>query len=488
MKLKQYTILFLKIFSCLILLAEYCLASSKELAVEQAIQRITSNLIVQTSFEGEPQYKPLNERMKHYNTPGVSIAVVEDFKLEWARGFGVKEKGKSTPVTDTTLFQAGSISKPIFAVGVMKLFESGRFELDENINNILTSWKVPSNGSWSPVVTLRHLLSHSAGTTVHGFPGYTTSEAIPSLVDILNGSAPANTDRVEVNIIPGINTRYSGGGTTIAQLAVMDRLQMPFPEIMRKTVFEPLDLKNSTFQQPLSGNWKKRAATAHPWKGRKVEGKWHIYPEMAAAGLWTTPSDLALVGIEIQKTLRGNHKSLLSDKAVKEMLSPVVSQDIGIGFFLSGDKNSAKFGHDGWDEGFVARMTMFKETGQGFVVMINSNEGASIIKEIENAIAKEYDWPGYNIEPTAFNIPLEKLKSYAGTYKTESGLSATLTLQKEKLTLAIGEQNPLNLAAHSETSLSVVELNTTMKFLLEDKKVTGFHLSQGNSETKFLKQ
>src|SRR6266404_1836523 len=231
--------------------------------------------------------------------------------------------------------------------------------------------------------------------TVHGFPGYLRSEKLPSVLEILDGRPPANTARIEVNIVPGTQVRYSGGGITVAQQLVVDVLGKPFPRIMRELVLDPSGMKHSTYEQPLPRSWQDSAATAHPYKNHPLDGKWHVYPEMAAAGLWTTPSDLARAGIELQLALKGESNCVLSAETASRMLTPGIEEEIGIGFFLSGTGRVVRFGHSGWDEGFVAEMTMYKETGSGAVIMINSNEGNPMLYEIERAIAREYDWTGY---------------------------------------------------------------------------------------------
>ena len=342
--------------------------------IRKRIDRVVGGLLPRTAAEGrfgEPA--ELSDRMAFRQTPGVSIAVVNGFELEWACGFGVREQGKPEPVTPATLFQAGSISKPIFALAAMRLVEEGKLGLDDDVNQRLTSWKIPATGGWQPRVTLRQL-SHSAGLTVHGFPGYGVEERIPTVVEVLDGRPPANTARVEVNILPGVQFRYAGGGTTVAQQLVTDVLGKPFPQIMRELVLDPLGMKDSTYEQPLPAARAAAAATAHPWKSRPLPGRWYIYPEMAAAGLWTTASDLARAGIELQKTLRGNPPRLLKRETVAEMLKPQVGEDMGIGFFLEGKEGEERFQHGGWDEGFVAAATFYKDRGMGAVIMVNSNE------------------------------------------------------------------------------------------------------------------
>ena len=453
--------------------------------IDLRIKRVLNGLLPETGFLD--RYGPnaaLEQRMAFYHTPGVSIAVVNNNKVEWARGFGVKECGKRAPVTETTLFQAGSISKPIFALAVMRLVQEGRLSLDEDVNRYLTSWKVPPNGAWQPRVTLRQLLSHSGGLTVHGFPGYLRSEKRPTVVEILEGRPPSNTPRIEVNILPGTQLRYSGGGTTIAQQLVVDVLGQPFPKTMHDLVLDPLGLTHSTYEQPLPKRREGLAATAHPWKNQPVAGKWHVYPEMAAAGLWTTPSDLAKAGVELQLAVKGESARLLSAETVAQMFKPGIDEAIGIGFFLSGKERSVRFSHGGWDEGFVAQMTMYKHLGLGAVIMLNSNEGAPLLNEIERAIAREYEWPDYfPKERTTVDVPADRLQAFVGEYAGKSGFKCAVTSANGKLLLAAAEQPPVELNAASETNFFMTILNGDITFDRTAKgEVIGLTLQQGGNQ------
>jgi CubicO group peptidase (beta-lactamase class C family) len=333
--------------------------------------------------------------MTHYETPGVSVAVIHNGRLEWARGFGVREWGAPDPVTDETLFQAGSISKPVFALAVMSLVQSGKLDLDADVNHYLTTWKIPANGDGQPRVTLRQLLSHTAGLTVDGFPGYLRSAPLPSLTQILNGQPPANSPPVRVNQVPGAQCSYSGGGFTVAQKLMEDVLGKPFPDLMRELILDPLGMKRSTYEQPLPEELSATTATAHPFHYRQVEGRWHVYPEMAAAGLWTTPSDLARVVVEVQCAANGRTGRIVSAATASQMLTPQIEDHTGICFELHGKGRTSRFGHSGWNEGFVALWNAYRFLGLGAVIMVNSNQGAPMILEIERAIAREYDWPDY---------------------------------------------------------------------------------------------
>ncbi len=314
-------------------------------------RRVEAGLLPPVLIKGAPAWT-LEERMRHYKVPGVSVAVIKDFKVEWARGYGVKDVETKEPVTERTLFQAGSISKPVAAMAALKKVEQGRLSLDEDVNRRLVSWKLPDNEfTAKKKVTLANLLSHTAGLTVHGFPGYAAGEQLPTVPQVLDGAAPANTAPVRVNLEPGTKFRYSGGGTTVMQLALTETLRKPFPEIAREAVLAPIGMTDSTYEQPLPPDWLKRAATGHRAGGFPVEGKLHVYPEMAAAGLWTTPTDLAKFGIEVQLSLQGKSNKVLSKAMTERMVTPFIEGAPGLGFFP--EKRGASnfiFGHNGADE------------------------------------------------------------------------------------------------------------------------------------------
>ena len=290
--------------------------------------------------------------METYQIPGLSVAVFERHALVWAKAYGVRQPGAVDPVALDTLFQAASISKPVTALAALHYVEKGRWTLDENINDWLISWKLPENEHTRvEKVTLRRLLSHTAGTTVHGFRGYAVSEPLPTLVQLLNGERPANSAPVRVDITPGTRERYSGGGTTIVQSMMVDQLRQPFPDIMRDTVLQPLGLAHSTYEQPLSPARAGNAATGTRADGTSIDGRWHVYPEMAAAGLWTTPSDLARLAIEVSLASAGRSSRVLSPAMARLMLTEQMPR-VGLGFGLG--PAPGQFRHNGANEGFRA--------------------------------------------------------------------------------------------------------------------------------------
>ena len=328
--------------------------------------------------------------MQKRRIPGLSLAIIEDGKIVKAKGFGVTEKGGDSPVTASTLFQAGSISKPVSALGALRLVEEGKLILDEDVNARLATWKVPENEfTREKKVTLRGLLSHTAGLTVHGFPGYATDGPVATLVQVLDGAKPANTPAIRVDILPGSRWRYSGGGYTVMQQMVIDVTGKPFPRFMQEAVLEPLGMRESTFEQPLPAEKAKLTATGHLGDRSPAKGKWHIYPEMAAAGLWTTPSDLARFAIGVQEAAAGRPGKPLSQKMARQMITEV-KDHYGLGVGLQGSGHTLRFGHGGRDHGFDAQLDAYAETGQGAVIMINANDNSGMVSRILEVIAREY--------------------------------------------------------------------------------------------------
>ncbi len=357
------------------------------------IARIEASL--QSVEEGAgPELQSLPERMAHYGVPGVSIAVVRSDRIEWARAWGTKDARTNEPVTTETLFQAASISKPVAAVTAMRLVEDGKLELGEDINRFLTSWKLPTNEftDQEPVI-LHHLLSHTGGTTVSGFRGYKESEGVPTLREVLDGTGVANSAPIRVDQLPGASYRYSGGGYTVMQQALIDLEGRPFPEIAREKTLGPIGMRLSTYEQPLPSNRLSEAASGHLGNGSRIRETRHIYPEMAAAGLWTNPSDLARFGLAIQRSLAGASGAILSQELTALMLTPYVSDNYGLGFSLSRERGVSTFGHGGSNVGFKCTMRFARESGGlGIVVMTNGDRGSQLYREIVNAVLKEYGY------------------------------------------------------------------------------------------------
>jgi CubicO group peptidase (beta-lactamase class C family) len=349
---------------------------------------------------GDEGAGPVDERdigalLELYGVPGVSVAVIRDFQIDYVEVHGVANRSTQEPVTANTLFQAASISKPVSAVAALRFVQEGKLSLDTDINTYLTSWQVPENEfTVSEKVTLRRMLSHTAGTTVHGFRGYRYTESLPTLIEVLNGAPPANSAPIVVDYTPGSDSRYSGGGYLVMQQALIDIEAISFPEIMSATVLEPIGMTNSTFEQPLPEPRLSSASAGHYSNGQIVPGDHHIYPEMSAAGLWTTPRDLARLLIEMQLSLLGQSNQILSMELVELMLTEV-SGGFGLGFALWSNRGDPYFGHGGANEGFRCFMLAHRSLGFGAVVMTNSDNGSDLADAAIELIGEREGWPGY---------------------------------------------------------------------------------------------
>lgn len=379
----------------------YALASDEK--IDQVTHHLPQSVVVKGAAE---KTSTLEEVMARYKVPGVSVAVIDNGKIAWAQGFGLKVAGGKDAVSADTMFQAASISKPVTATAMLRLVEQGKFALDAPINTYLKSWQLPDNEyTKTEKVTLRRLASHSAGLNLHGFPGYASGAKIPTIPQILEGQAPANTKPVRVEMTPGSVWKYSGAGTTIMQLAMTDTTGKSFPRLMQELVLAPLGMKHSAFEQPLSKNKQKLIAAAHDEEGRLVKGSWHTYPELAAAGLWTTPTDLSKWAIEIGEARAGKSTKVLSQATATEMLTEQKAPS-GLGPMVHNSGDAMYFEHGGSNEGYRCFVVYFPALRRGAAIMTNGEGGSFVYRPLLGAIAKVYDWPDFKpreIEAVALN-------------------------------------------------------------------------------------
>ncbi|MBI3695044.1 MAG: beta-lactamase family protein [Acidobacteria bacterium] len=336
----------------------------------------------------------LREIMDRLHVPGLSVAIVKDFKLHWAKGWGLADVETGVPVDTETMFQAASMSKPVAAMASLKAVQEGKFGLDQDVNTILKSWKVPASPfTKDNPVTPRELMSHTSGTgDGFGFPGYPPSVPLPTLTQILDGLPPSNVGKVRLERPPLTGFKYSGGGVTIQQLALTDVVGKPFPQLMRDSVLDPIGMTNSTFEQPLPPEREKQAARAHDASGRAKDARWHVYPEMAAAGLWTTPTDLAKLVIEVQMALLGRSNRVLSQTMMQEMVTPVGVGPFAVGFMIEKQGEGWYFGHGGSNWGFQSDMVAHRVKGYGVVIMTNGDSGGMLAREVRERAARAYGW------------------------------------------------------------------------------------------------
>ncbi len=400
-----------------IILFQSCAEKSNTDTTIDLIKKVETGLTTEVYIVGDPTWS-IEERMEYYGVPGVSIAVINNGEIEWTKAYGIKDKESKSPVTEQTLFQA--VSQPVAAYGVLSLVEQNKVTLNEDINSYLKSWKVPDNEfTKEKKVTVNNLLNHAAGTTVHAFQGYSRDSPIPTLVEVLNGTPPANSHPIVLDKKPEQSHYNSGGGFTVLQQMMIDVEGKKFPEIMNELVLQPLDMNNSTFNQPLTAEQSTMAATGYLQDGSMVKGKSHIYPEMASQGLWTTAEDFAKFVINIRQTLKDKSNKGLSRDMTSLMLtrSPFVEDNYGLGVYIINKKGDIYFGQGLWNRGFYSRIMAHRDKGYGVIVLTNSTH-PDFARELVRSVALAYGWD--NFVPVHKKIGIEQslVDKITGSYQS----------------------------------------------------------------------
>lgn len=409
----------------ILILFQSCVQEPKTDPTIDLIKKVETGLTTRVYIEGDSTWS-IEERMKHYGIPGVSIAIIHNGEIAWAKGYGVTDKESQTPVTTQTLFQAAATSMPVTAYGALRVVEQNKLDLDKDVNSYLKSWKVPENEfNKEKKVTIKNLLNHSAGIHPRGTGRYKIGEKIPTLVEILNGTSPAANEPVTINKEPNESVRFAYTSYVPLQQLMLDVEGKTFPEIMHEFVLEPLEMNNSTFNQSLTAAQLKMVATGYLTDGSMVNGRRSIYPSMASNGLWTTAEDYAKFITNVQQTLKGNPTKGLSKNLTKLMGTPYGVSDsswtftLGLGFQLLNKNNDIYLRHHGWNRGFYAEIMAHRDKGYGVVVMTNSTF-PEFNAEVMRSVALAYNWDNYI--PTYKKIDLEQslVNKISGRYM-ESG-------------------------------------------------------------------
>lgn len=453
-------------------------------ATEDTIKMVEHNLCGPVQIQDSVNTWGMEDRMKEKGIYGLSIAVIRNYKIAWAKAYGMADKEANTPATTETLFQAASISKSLNAVGVLKLAQDKKVDLYADINNYLKSWKFPYDTvSHGKKITIANLLSHTAGLTVHGFGGYAPGDSIPTLQQVLDGKRPANSAPVRSMFEPGLRSEYSGGGTTISQMIVMDITGQSYTGYMQEKVLKPLGMTMSSYQQPAAKDREKYLSTGYRGNGKPVEGKYHIYPEQAAAGLWTNPTDLAKYIIETQLSLQGKSDKVLNNEMTKLRLTPYLDSNAALGVFIISNGGEKYFSHGGANEGFRSQYYGSFEGGNGVVVMVNSDNG-SILDEVINSVASVYGWKDY-YKPTvkkAIAVPENVFETYTGKYVLNTD---TVTIKEEagKKLLVVNNSEIYRIYFVSEQDFFSPELRFDLKFEKDaDGKVIDIYFKNNDRE------
>jgi CubicO group peptidase (beta-lactamase class C family) len=364
-------------------------------SAQDMIRKVESE-IVQTIQIGTSSLKSVADKLKEMKIPGLSVAVVKGFAVHWAKGYGVRDSRTGEPVTEETLFQVASITKTISAIVTLRLVQDGILDLDRNVNDYLKSWKVPEN-EWTKIekVTLRRILSHTAGLTVSGFRGYAEGEPVPTIIQVLDGVPPANNGPVRVERVPGSGFKYSGGGYTILQVLLEDVTGRPLPELAAEHVFKPAGMTRSAICLCSAPSLESQAALGHSKDGAPFKGYTFLQGGSGCCELWTTPSDLARLVIALQKSLRGDAGALLSQSTARKMMDADTQSGAGLGIFIRRFGDAAYFNHDGGNVGFVSRFLGHPDKGYGLAIVINTDSQGTMIRDLTGAVGSVYDWEGF---------------------------------------------------------------------------------------------
>lgn len=382
--------------------------------IKEVENNITGNIIINNE-------KPDNieQRMAKYNVKGMSIAVIHNYKIVWAKGYGWANEAEKKPVTTQTLFEPGSISKTLNAVGILKLAQDKKLDLNTDINTYLSSWKFPYDSiSKGKKITLTQILTHHAGLSVHGFPGHDINGPIPTIYDVLDGKAPSFTPAVRSEFEPDLKYQYAGGGTSISQVILCDITKQPYDVWMYENVLKPIGMSNSTYAQPPSKEKQIQCASAYNRDGSAIANKFHVYPEQAAAGLWMTPTDLANYIIDMQLAYKGEPSKVLNPEMVKLHLTSYKNSEAALGTFIQDHDGAKYFEHSAGNDGFCGEFIGSLEDGNGIVIFLNT-DNFKIIPEVVNSVAKAYNWKNFYREPKRKNsitVADSILKSYEGVY------------------------------------------------------------------------
>lgn len=379
------------------------------------------------------------ERMRKYKVPSVSVAVINNGKIEWVKSYGFSDVEHQRKASPETMYQVASISKSVNALAIMRLVQEGKLSLDQDIRSYLKTWAFPDNNlSTGKPVTLRQLLSHTAGLSVHGFIGIPLGDSIPSINQILNGQRPANNEPVVPIFSPGERFEYSGGGSTVIRKILDDQFSQNYDSLLHLLVLDPLQMRSSSFSQPLLPSFS-NFALGYDQQMQVLKSRYYLYPEQAAGGLWSTASDIARFVIAIQKMLNAKSAVPVSTPYAKEMLKPVMnSYALGFGILEKGGEQY--FWHEGESFGFNAIYYGSFTTGKGVVILTNAypENGQPFIRELVNSVATTYGWKDfYNpVRKKLWPVADADLNKYTGEYVSEDGrMKITIAKTPEGLVL-----------------------------------------------------
>jgi CubicO group peptidase (beta-lactamase class C family) len=443
-------------------------------AVEASIARILGDL--RPPGAAGP-VETLAERMAAGDVPGVAIAVVEDYRVHWVRGFGVRRSDGDVPVDARTLFEVGALSSTVVAAGALRLRDAGKIDLDRSLAEFLTSYAVPSTDDWTPQLSLRQLLSHTAGLAPTTAVAYQPGDYLPTLPELLQGSGGV-LGPVRLVAVPGLQAEPSAAGLTLAQLAITDAVGGEFTDTMDAWVLQPMTMTDSTFGQPLPRPKLPLSATGHLAGAVPIEAGFDAYPQLIAAGLWSSAADLATFIVQVQRSVAGYDDAVLTPESVADLFTEVAA-GAGLGVTMHGEPR--RWSAEGVTTGYDAEIVAYAGGGQGAVVLLNANDTGPLRAAILEAIAREYGWVGFvSAAPAPVDLDARTLARYEGSYLVRDGLVVELRVADAQLWLDVPAQPPLLLQPISTAAFVASSLDVSVSMQLQGRRVTGIVLDQGH--------
>jgi len=460
-------------------------------ATAKRIHAFERGLMRSVYLKGIPLEKlNLEERMAFYRVPGVSIAVIDKKELEWAKAYGERDNQVHQPLTTDSLFQGGAFSQMIAAAVVSALADKGDIRLDENVCDGLKCWTFPPEfDREGHSLDVLSLLAHGAGLSDQLLPGYAHDEPIPTLPQILSGDKPAANGPLWVPpaMPTPVKTRYAESGYVVLEAFLSDRTGKPYENLARDLVFGPAGMTGSTCETPLPDGRRASAASGHLREGRPVSGLWKNYPEKAAKGLWTTPSDFTSFLLDLSRSAENGSGRILSAAAARKMLGRYL-ESFGPGFLVDGKGDDIQFLVRGKTHGFACRFVLYPVRGQGAVIMTNSDNGFTLIDEILCSLSAVYEWPGYKpAEKQVLRLDPETYRSFTGRYEVGPDYFLDVRWEDYYLVIQPTGQAATRFYAEGQTLFYSTDPYIRIQFLRDKGPVDGLVLWQQDYEVKARK-
>lgn len=431
--------------------------------------QLENQIIGKVKFLEEPEnFSTIVNEMTEYKIPALSLAIINDGKIEWTNTYQNPSFSEQN-LNNSSIFQAASLSKPVTFFAALRMHTAGKIDLDENIENYLESYQLPQGKQTvENPVTFRNIFSHTSGITSGGYQGYGSHHTIPTDVAVLKGSKGVNSPAIEVISTPNKVLAYSGGGYTLAEVALQDIFKDDFSNSMNQWILQPIGMENSEFTQPLQPSDSSKVAKGYTSNGVVLDGGWRNHPEQAAAGLWSNATDMATFLIEIYKGYQGQ-SSIFSKSEIESILSHERDGHI-YGFIVNKTDTGFAITHYGGNAGYRTGMTIDLNTGKGLVYLINSDNGGALGNELLLSASQVYRWNHFKrISAKRNQLNSEVLKKLIGKYKWNSQVELSIRYDDETnlFSLHFPNGDTYELISIKDEELSFINPNTgvNVKFL-----------------------